>query len=325
MDGSRMYVFSSRPRVVEDPWKPRWSPSGRMQLKHGNIMRDPRVFRGNVSSQPLKFARAPLDSADMRTQEERTSGAVGPKRVRRKFRPRTPEPVQGRKHLEIQTESYLEELSDIPVVKEIECQTDAFLDRPETPIFIPAKTGKDAETQIDEGDLFDFEEEVRPILEILVGKTLEQSLLEVMEEEELAALMAQQRAFLERRNNQLPEVHRLQEQERRRREERERRMAEQKRALQEEKEVVEKIAARALTQQQLADLVPSVLASLRREGYFYDPVERDVETHFFPRLMEDVQRVLQKNCRARELLDEIIYEVTQRRLEGFEVLETSDP
>ncbi|XP_024118814.1 radial spoke head protein 3 homolog isoform X4 [Oryzias melastigma] len=244
-----------------------------------------------------------MDSADMRTQEERTSGAVGPKRVRRKFRPRTPEPVQGRKHLEIQTESYLEELSDIPVVKEIECQTDAFLDRPETPIFIPAKTGKDAETQIDEGDLFDFEEEVRPILEILVGKTLEQSLLEVMEEEELAALMAQQRAFLERRNNQLPEVHRLQEQERRRREERERRMAEQKRALQEEKEVAEKIAARALTQQQLADLVPSVLASLRREGYFYDPVERDVETHFFPRLMEDVQRVLQKNCRARELLD----------------------
>uniref|UniRef100_A0A3B3BE54 Radial spoke head 3 n=1 Tax=Oryzias melastigma TaxID=30732 RepID=A0A3B3BE54_ORYME len=265
----------------------------------------PRITSGDLNgvtwiSVPTERSfRAPMDSADMRTQEERTSGAVGPKRVRRKFRPRTPEPVQGRKHLEIQTESYLEELSDIPVVKEIECQTDAFLDRPETPIFIPAKTGKDAETQIDEGDLFDFEEEVRPILEILVGKTLEQSLLEVMEEEELAALMAQQRAFLERRNNQLPEVHRLQEQERRRREER----VKQKRALQEEKEVAEKIAARALTQQQLADLVPSVLASLRREGYFYDPVERDVETHFFPRLMEDVQRVLQKNCRARELLD----------------------
>ena len=40
--------------------------------------------------------------------------------------------------------------------------------------------------------LFDFDLEVRPILEVLVGKTVEQALLEVMEEEELAALRVQQ-------------------------------------------------------------------------------------------------------------------------------------
>ena len=40
--------------------------------------------------------------------------------------------------------------------------------------------------------LFDFDIEVRPILEVLVGKTVEQALLEVMEEEELASLRAQQ-------------------------------------------------------------------------------------------------------------------------------------
>ena len=40
--------------------------------------------------------------------------------------------------------------------------------------------------------LFDFDLEVKPILEVLVGKTVEQSLLEVMEEEELASLRAQQ-------------------------------------------------------------------------------------------------------------------------------------
>lgn len=44
--------------------------------------------------------------------------------------------------------------------------------------------------------LFDFDLEVIPILEVLVGKTVEQALLEVMEEEELAALREQQvRAF----------------------------------------------------------------------------------------------------------------------------------
>lgn len=57
------------------------------------------------------------------------------------------------------------------------------------------------------------------MLEVLVGKTIEQSLEEVMEEEELAYLRAQRRAFEERRNNELTEVQRLQEQERRRYEE----------------------------------------------------------------------------------------------------------
>lgn len=67
--------------------------------------------------------------------------------------------------------------------------------------------------------LFDFDIEVQPVLEVLVGKTVEQSLLEVMEEEELACLKAQQRAFEELRNNELAEVQRLQEMERRHNEE----------------------------------------------------------------------------------------------------------
>ena len=43
--------------------------------------------------------------------------------------------------------------------------------------------------------LFDFDIEVKPILEVLVGKTIEQALMEVMEEEELANLRAQQVSF----------------------------------------------------------------------------------------------------------------------------------
>lgn len=61
--------------------------------------------------------------------------------------------------------------------------------------------------------------EVSPILEVLVGKTVEQSLLEVMEEEELLNLREQQRVFEELRNAELAEQQRLEEQERRREEE----------------------------------------------------------------------------------------------------------
>jgi len=53
-------------------------------------------------------------------------------------------------------------------------QTDAFLNRPPTPRFVPPKSGTDAATQIENGELFDFDMEVEPLLEVLVGKTLEQ-------------------------------------------------------------------------------------------------------------------------------------------------------
>nr|KAG5704993.1 hypothetical protein BaRGS_022835 [Batillaria attramentaria] len=69
--------------------------------------------------------------------------------------------------------------------------------------------------------LFDFDVEVKPILEVIVGKTVEQSLLEVMEEEELANLRKQQREFEELRNAELVEQQRLEEQERRHKEEKE--------------------------------------------------------------------------------------------------------
>ncbi len=42
----------------------------------------------------------------------------------------------------------------------MQTQTDAFLDRPATPLFVPAKMGVDATTQIEAGDLFDFDFEV---------------------------------------------------------------------------------------------------------------------------------------------------------------------
>ena len=96
--------------------------------------------------------------------------------------------------------------------------------------------------------LFDFDLEVKPILEVLVGKTLEQSLLEVMEEEELSDLRAQQRRFEELRNAELVETQRLEEQARRHREEKERRMRQQVFVLKKEKETTEKLAARAFAQ-----------------------------------------------------------------------------
>jgi hypothetical protein len=53
----------------------------------------------------------------------------------------------------VQSELYLEELSDRVEEADTECQTDAFLDRPPSPLFVPAKSGVDIATQILDGEV----------------------------------------------------------------------------------------------------------------------------------------------------------------------------
>uniref|UniRef100_A0A8C9RES8 Radial spoke head 3 n=1 Tax=Scleropages formosus TaxID=113540 RepID=A0A8C9RES8_SCLFO len=311
MSTSGIYTFSSSPRAILNCSKYR-EPIAEQHVRYGNIMYDRRVVRGNTYAQYL----LPLpDPSELRRQQEARRRAIERRRTKEQLRLRTPEPVEGRKHVDVQTDLYLLELSDKIDESSVECQTDAFLDRPTTPLFIPVKSGKDVATQIEEGELFDFDVEVRPMLEVLVGKTVEQALLEVMEEEELAILRAQQRAFEELRSAELVEVQRLEEQERRRREEKERRIKQQREALQREKESVEKIAAWAFAKQYLSELLPRVYGMLRDKGYFYDPVERDVETEFLPWVIKEVNNTLGKRYVARTILNTLIRDIAEQRLE----------
>jgi hypothetical protein len=84
----------------------------------------------------------------------------------------------------------LEELSDKVPEAIAQTQTDQFLNRAPSPLYILQKSGMNVATQIYEGDLFVFDFEVQPILEVIVGKTLEQALTEVKKEDELAAIRA---------------------------------------------------------------------------------------------------------------------------------------
>ena len=50
--------------------------------------------------------------------------------------------------MDIQTDEYLEELSDRPIEVDADTQTDPLLDRPPSPKFVPKKSGVDIDTQM---------------------------------------------------------------------------------------------------------------------------------------------------------------------------------
>ncbi|NWR65815.1 RSPH3 protein, partial [Bucorvus abyssinicus] len=306
-------------RAPPDAAKPEKEP-----VRYANLMYERRVVRGNTYARQVAPVSTQPSPLEIQRQREAWRRFLARKHAKEQMQPRTPEPVEGREHVHVQTELYLEEISDRIIEVDTECQTDAFLDRPPTPLFIPAKTGKDVATQIEEGELFDFDIEVKPILEVLIGKTVEQALLEVMEEEELARLWAHQRAYAELRNAELAEVQRLEEQDRRYREEKERRKRQHMQLLQKQKETAEKIAAQAFARHYLADLIPSVFNNLRESGFFYDPIERDIETEFLPWLMTEVEETLERKVLARTVLDSLIRTVVEKRLDAFSCKPLSD-
>lgn len=330
MRQQRQYTFSSEPRNI--PAARRQAPRYREDVqapgagaatgeieesvaaKYGNIMYDRRIVRGNTyASQTLPATATPDPMEQQRELLRQKKDRARRRHVEMNKQNVQVDPVEGRQHIEVQTDLYLEELLDKVQEEDMETQTDAFLDRPPSPLFFPAKTGVDIATQIEEGELFDFDIEVQPILEVLVGKTIEQSLLEVIEEEELSTIRQQQQKHQEIRNAETAEMQRLEEQSRRRREEKERRVKQQREVMEKENEMIEKMAARNFARNYLQDLVPGVFSSLEDSGYFYDVVEREVETDFMPWLMSEVGASQDKTQKARALLDSLILDTITNR------------
>jgi len=300
MDGN--YSYSAEPQAA---------PAGTKKKKYRdeneedqsqtlNLMQDPRVRRGNTYAASVMTSSA---KKDMQSKSGRRQMRRGMNPARRS---QTPPPVEGRVHMDMQTEEFLEELSDRPIEVDAETQTLAFMDRPKSPLFVPAKTGQDVDTQIMPGDLFDFDLEVEPILEVLVGKTIHVAMLELMQEEELEAIRQQQEEFEAIRNVELSEVQRLEAEARRKAEERNRRVAQEKQRVIDRKALEEKVAARAFANQYLSTLHDGVFDDLQDEGFFFDPVRKEVEDQFMPDLLASINTRSSAYDTARNLADEMI-------------------
>ncbi len=105
--------------------------------------------------------------------------------------------VKSFSNTEIDVSKYLvEQNMDSVQMKNVNNQTDEFSGRPQSAEYIPTKTGVDRSTQVDDvRELFDFDAEVTPILEVIVHKTIEQSLFELSAEHELFSLQQAAEGF----------------------------------------------------------------------------------------------------------------------------------
>lgn len=292
-----MQQFASAPQAVGS--RPKYRADDLQDGTVKNIMHDKRVVRGNTYA---SLVMPQTDAAEVQKQREAQRRRLM-RANQTKRRAGTPEPVIGRKHMDIQTDSYLEELTERTVEFEAETQTDFLLDRPPSPLYMPAKVGMDIHTQIEEGELFDFDREVAPVLEVICGKTLEQSLMEVLEEEELDSIRRHQEEYEQMRNAELLEVQRMEAAEKRRADELDRRLVQERQRKEQESSLIQKVLSRNIACGYLGGLQKKVMSQLIDAGSFQDPIEDAVQAHFLPNLVGLVMTELDKSRRDRGLTD----------------------
>ncbi|KAA0148171.1 hypothetical protein FNF29_06830 [Cafeteria roenbergensis] len=184
-----MFSFAANPETM----KPRRDPAKTKAI--GNLMFDPRVRRGTTVERSTQAA----SSGDAEAAATAKANAWTLRR-RRPARQREPDafaarPGVARGRPAADLTAFLTEQDGPtacpPATLDVDTQTDEFLEFKEAEADVPTvgpKRGVDAEAQVEPGELFDFDAESAPLVDVLATKTLEQALLELEEEAELDAL-----------------------------------------------------------------------------------------------------------------------------------------
>lgn len=301
-----VYTWISAPRTIYNNRK-LMRNGDQQHATYQNVMHDRRVVRGS------NFITNNNQTGDgdslQKEAEARRRQLVRKKHVARNQRGiiGTPPAVRGRKHENVQTEKYLEELFVRPPEIDAGCQTDLFLHRPPSPPFVPQKIGRDVGTEILDGELFDFDTEVQPIIEVLVGRTIEQALIEVLHEEEIAEMKRQQQQIMAIREAELAELRRLELEDRKIQAEKERRILQDKIAQDLDREMQERITASKLLQGRIDDLLPDVLNTV--ENIKDEKDREEFERQITPWLAKEVAHEIGQMIDSKELLEDIIREV----------------
>lgn len=152
-------------------------------------------------------------------------------------------------------------------------------------------------TQIYEGDyeLFDFDEEVEPMLNVLISKTLEQARMEVLEETEMEIIKRQKKEYEEIVNAELIIAQRFEAAEQRCKEEKERRNVQNKARKEERKAAHQKVNARQFTKNYLTGLREKALSQLSSMGLLVPSRERAMEEQVMPWIFNRIMDYLNED------------------------------
>ena len=135
-------------------------------------------------------------------------------------------------------------------------------------VFFPQKLGKDISTQILDGELFSFDRDVQPLLTVVVGKTLEQSLLEIEQEDEIASLREAKLMYSKKKDDENKRIKNLEDREIQKKYNNDAKKEHRKEMREKRKKTQKELISRVMSKTYLRDLLKNSYNDLIYRGQF---------------------------------------------------------
>ena len=188
------------------------------------------------------------------------------------------------------TQKVITTVRPTPITFEEIIQTDPLPPPPQPVLIWHKKTGIDVECQIEDGDLFNFDEEVKPLVHIIVSKTLEDARREVLEEEELRHIMEQQEKYRKLNEDNYNRVKQIEENEKNRFEEHKRKKKLKENRIQLTKMFQKKLQSRMKAKQYISKLKLNAYNSLGQKKVF----KNKDDNYYFTDLLPEMQSLVEE-------------------------------
>ena len=316
MQGQDYYNnFSASPKVVSSKPKYKYKDPYGQENNYvpQNIMFDKRIYRGTAQGAKVISSHSKPEDINMHERRERQRMAkrrqqeAAEQYTRREIP--TPEPISGRQNLDVQTDQFVEELTDKAPCYDIGIQWNEKQSPRNIDFSIPTKTGTDFCAQTEDGDLFIFDDEVELILQVLCGKTLEHSKMEVLEEKELKYMREEQKHFQKLREDEIAEAQKLEAIELRKKQEIERRKQQHKVKKLERIAAHKKFTCRQVAKKFFAPLTSHALVSLKERGAMTNKFNSQLHEELVPWLFEKTNEFLIEDELENNNCDKILLDI----------------
>lgn len=311
------YTFSSQPKPV-NARRARYREPGELDTtmyrdpKETNISWDKRVHRGNTYSM---YTQNAIKDA---IEEAQQAGMMKPAPRRKQQRQTEASPFDTAmpevERIPVDLTSNLVAKEQIIDMATLETQTDEFLPQPPPNQYEPQRVGIDVSTQVEDGELFNFDEEVEPILDVIVNKTLEQSVMEVEEEFELESMLEFKTEWYQRQEELAQDWHQQIEAEQALWQKKCELMKVKREEKKREALVLLKIQAIAAAKEHLRNVVPNAFSQLQ-EVSFPDKRGMAIDRLFFPNLMDQVRKDITSRAESEQRISSIVSRCVQDQAE----------
>ena len=189
-----------------------------------------------------------------------------------------------------------------PITFEEIIQTDPLPPKPQEPLIWPEKTGIDVETQVEDGDLFNFDIEVEPLVHIILSKTLEDSRREVLEEEEIKEIKEQQEKYKNYNLDDDNRVKNIEDNEKKRYDDMKMKKENKLKRLNMTKIFQMKLSSRTIAKKYISKLMKDTKNALTERAVFKNPQNND----FFTDLLPDLQNLAENfNLNDYKIVDKL--------------------